>query len=150
MRNPIVLRTADDLSSLLLRVALGTVMLIHGANKLFPESMGGVGYAASVQGLEGAGLPVFVAWLVILTEFLGGLFAIIGFLTRAAAVGIGCVMVGAVLIVHRQFGFFMDWTGDKGGQGYEYHILAIAICVALALKGGGRWSIDGSIWSRDR
>jgi putative oxidoreductase len=149
MQSPIVQRATDDLATLLIRIALGTVMLLHGAQKLFPESLGGVGHEKTIEGLtQGAGVPYFVAWLVILTEFFGGLFVVVGFLTRAAAIGIGCVMVGAVLIVHLDHGFFMNWFGQKSGEGYEYHLLAIAMCAALAVKGGGRWSIDGSIWNR--
>ncbi len=51
-------------------------------------------------------------------------------------------MVVAVFTIHIHYGFFMNWYGQKKGEGFEYHILAIAIALALIIKGGGRWSVD--------
>ena len=52
-------------------------------------------------------------------------------LTRVSAAAIAIVMVGAIFAVHVQFGFFMNWFGAKSGEGFEYHLLAIGLAVAL-------------------
>jgi putative oxidoreductase len=54
------------------------------------------------------------------------------------------VMMVAITI-HSQFGFFANWTGTQKGEGIEYHILALAIAIALILRGGGKWSVDAAI-----
>ena len=64
---------------------------------------------------------------------------------RVAAFGIACVMLVAILTVHRPYGFFMNWFGNKKGEGFEFHLLALGIAIALILTGGGRWSIDALI-----
>jgi putative oxidoreductase len=51
----------------------------------------------------------------------------------------------AVILLHFKYGFFMNWFGKQQGEGFEYHILVIAIAIALMIKGAGRWSIDGLI-----
>jgi putative oxidoreductase len=62
-----------------------------------------------------------------------------------AAFGIACVMVVAVLTVHAKVGFFMNWFGTQKGEGFEFHLLAIGIAVALIIGGAGRWSLDALI-----
>jgi putative oxidoreductase len=51
-------------------------------------------------------------------------------------------MTGAIFIVHVPNGFFMNWFGQQAGEGFEYHLLAIGMAVALMITGGGRWSAD--------
>ena len=48
-------------------------------------------------------------------------------------------------MVHLQNGFFMNWSGSQQGEGFEFHILAIALALALMIKGGGKWSVDRAI-----
>ena len=57
-------------------------------------------------------------------------------------------MVGAVLMVHLPHGFFMNWFGQQAGEGYEYHLLVIGMCLALIVTGAGRWSLDKEIGDR--
>ena len=54
-------------------------------------------------------------------------------------------MVGAIFVVHLQNGFFMNWMGNQKGEGYEYHLLALAIAAALMLRGAGPFSVDRSL-----
>jgi putative oxidoreductase len=54
-------------------------------------------------------------------------------------------MAVAIFMVHLPNGFFMNWSGNQKGEGYEYHILAAAIAIALMIKGGGKLSVDGLI-----
>ena len=66
----------------------------------------------------------------------------LGLLGRVAAFGIGCVMVVAALMVSLPNGFFMNWTGNLKGEGYEYHLLAVAMALAVMVRGSGAWSLD--------
>lgn len=134
--------TDDDVGSLILRLALGVVMFPHGAQKLFGW-FGGYGFAGTMGWMtESLGIPAPFAFLAIMAESFGALFLIAGVLTRVAAFGIGGVMVVAALMVHLEYGFFMNWSGQQAGEGFEFHILAAAMALALVIKGAGRWSVD--------
>ena len=80
----------------------------------------------------------------ITAEFLGSIGLLIGFLGRVAAFGIATNMVVAIVLIHRHVGFFANWYGTQKGEGYEYHILAIIICLAIMIKGSGALSVDRS------
>jgi putative oxidoreductase len=54
-------------------------------------------------------------------------------------------MVVAVAMVHRHVAFFMNWSGQQKGEGYEFHVLMLAIMVVLMIGGGGAWSADGAL-----
>lgn len=143
---PRILRTDPELSTLLIRLGLGVVIFPHGAQKLL-GLFGGAGFGGTLDAFTGMGLPTVVGVLVILGEFLGSLALIVGFLSRVAATGIGIIMIGAAWM-HRANGFFMNWYGVKSGEGFEYHILALAICVALIIKGSGALSVDRVLYAR--
>jgi putative oxidoreductase len=135
-----LIRTTDDGVALLMRLVLGIVMFPHGAQKVLGW-FGGYGFSATLQGMSKM-LPSALVVLVMIAEFFGSLGLILGFLTRIAAFGIGCVMLGAVLTVHGKFGFFMNWSGKQPGEGFEYHLLALALAVAIMVRGGGSASVD--------
>jgi len=88
------------------------------------------------------GIPVPLAVLAIAAEFLGGLGLLVGFLARVGALGIITNMVVAILMVHSQVGFFINWSGNQKGEGFEFHLLAIALGLAVLVKGAGALSID--------
>ncbi|MES1210833.1 MAG: DoxX family protein, partial [Acidobacteriota bacterium] len=88
------------------------------------------------------GLPAAIVLLVMIAEFFGSLGLITGFLGRVSAFGIFCVMLGAIFTVHLPNGFFMNWMGNQKGEGFEYHLLAIGMALAVMVKGSGRFSID--------
>ncbi len=135
-------RTEGDVSGFVLRILAGVVFFPHGAQKALGW-FGGNGLSGTLQYFtQSMGLPWILAALVIAAEFLGSLGLILGFLTRVAAFGIFCVMVGAIITVHWQYGFFMNWQGAQAGEGYEYHLLAIAIMLVLMIRGGGAASVD--------
>jgi putative oxidoreductase len=137
-----IFNTGNDVALTTLRLVLGVVFFAHGAQKMLGW-FGGYGFHGTMGFLtHQAGLPAPVALLVICVEFFGGLGLIVGLLTRIAALGIGGEMIGAVLMVHLQNGFFMNWAGNQKGEGFEYHLLAIAISAALLLRGAGAFSID--------
>ena len=52
------------------------------------------------------------------------------------------VMLGAMVLVHGQHGFFLNWNGDQAGEGIQFHLLVLAVAVVLMVKGSGAWSID--------
>jgi putative oxidoreductase len=79
------------------------------------------------------------------TEMFGGLGLILGFLTRIPALGIAVEMVGAIFLVHLPNGFFMNWAGNQKGEGFEYHLLAIAVAATLLLRGAGAYSVDRAL-----
>jgi len=136
-----LLATSNSLPLAILRVTLGIVMFPHGAQKMLGW-FGGQGFAATMGGFEHQGIPAVFACLAILAEFLGGLGLIFGLLSRIAAFGILCNMVVAVLRVHASNGLFMNWTGTHKGEGFEYHLLAIAMAIVVMAAGAGAWSLD--------
>lgn len=139
-----LMRTDDDISRFLVRLFLGLVIFPHGAQKLLGW-FGGGGFSGTMQGMTGMGLPAVIVFLVILAEFFGSLGLIVGFLGRVAAFGILCVMLGAVFTVHLPNGFFMNWMGNQKGEGYEYHLLAIGMALAVIIGGSGAFSVDRAL-----
>ncbi|HEV2666855.1 MAG TPA: DoxX family protein [Blastocatellia bacterium] len=139
-----LIATNKDNISIILRLTLGAVMFPHGAQKVLGW-FGGGGFKATLQGMTGMGLPAAIVVTVMIAEFLGSLGLIFGFLTRLSALGILSVMLGAIFTVHQQYGFFMNWMGKQAGEGFEYHLLAIAIAIALLIRGGGAFSIDRAL-----
>ena len=134
-------RTPNDGTLTILRLVLGFVFLAHGAQKVLGW-YGGPGFSGTMRTFETVGIPPFLAFLAIAAEFLGGLGLIVGFLGRIAAFGIICNMVVATLTVHLNNGLFMNWTGQKTGEGFEYHLLALAIGLTILVRGSGALSID--------
>jgi putative oxidoreductase len=59
-------------------------------------------------------------------------------------------MRGAIFTTHIHVGFFMNWFGAQAGEGYEYHLLALALAVPLILRGAGAVSVDGLVAERLR
>jgi len=139
-----LMSTTDEVSFTVLRFVLGVVFFAHGAQKLLGW-FGGYGFHGTMGFFEHMGMPAPVAFLVICTEFFGGLGLIIGLLTRIAALGIGVEMIGAILMVHLPNGFFMNWFGNQKGEGFEYHLLVIAIAAALLIRGAGAFSADRAL-----
>ena len=139
-------KTDDNLTGLILRLTMGIVMFPHGAQKLLGW-FGGSGFSKTVEVFQSMmGIPTPVAYLVIIGESIGALGLIVGFATRFCAASIGIIMIGAAVMAHGEHGFFMNWFLVPGkGHGFEYHILAVGICAALLITGGGRFSADGAL-----
>jgi len=135
-------QTQDDFATMILRLCLGAVFFPHGMQKLLGW-FGGYGFSGTYESFTGSmGIPAIFAVLAILAEGLGSLGLLSGLLTRIAAFGITVNMIMAVYMVHFKNGFFMNWFGKQAGEGYEYHLLAIGIGIALVIRGGGKWSLD--------
>lgn len=121
---------------LFLRLALGTVFMAHGWDKL-------TGPLGTPEGFNiqswGWPYPVFWAWAVALVETFGGLMVIVGLFTRVAAILIGLVMLFAILKVRLSMGFV---------DGFEFEFSLLMIAIALALAGPGRLSVDDGVLGR--
>jgi len=134
--------TENDFATTMVRLVLGIVFFAHGAQKMLGW-FGGFGFHHTMGFFTQAmHIPAPFAFLAIAAEFFGGLGLIFGFLTRIAALGIFSNMLVAIAMVHHNFGLFMNWTGTQKGEGFEYHLLVIAISALLLIRGAGRASVD--------
>src|SRR5262249_48604426 len=125
------------------------VFFAHGAQKMLGW-FGGPGFSGTMQFFSQMGVPNLFAFLAVAAEFFGGLGLLVGFLGRVAALGIIIDMLVAVALVHLPNGFFMNWTGTQKGEGFEYHLLAIAVGLAVLIKGSGAMSVDRALTQRLR
>ena len=140
-----LIATDDNPATLILRLVLGVVFFAHGAQKMLGW-FGGYGFSGTMAYFTGpAHIPAVFAFLAIAAEFFGGLGLIFGFLTRIAAFGITVNMLVAIATVHHSYGFFMNWTGSQKGEGFEYHLLVLAITAYLIVRGAGAYSVDRAI-----
>jgi putative oxidoreductase len=134
--------TDDSGATAILRIVLGVIFFAHGAQKMLGW-FGGYGFSGTMGFFTGPmHIPAPLAFLAIAAEFFGGLGLIVGFLTRIAAFGIAANMVVAIAMVHSAFGFFMNWSGSQKGEGFEYHLLTLAMTAFLIVRGAGAFSVD--------
>jgi putative oxidoreductase len=137
-----ILHTESDSVLTIARVVLGFIFFVHGS-QLMLGWFGGQGLSGSMQFFtQQLGVPAIFALLAICAQFFGGLLLIFGLAGRVAALGIIGNMVVAVALVHWQFGLFMNWFGAQKGEGFEYHMLAIALGLVVVVRGSGALSLD--------
>ena len=134
---------AIDFALLLLRCALGGVMLAHGINHI----IGGGKIAGTGRWFESLGMRPgwFHAWLASLTEVGAGAMLVLGLLTPLACAGVLGVMLVALVTNHWKNGFFIF----RPGEGYEYVLTLIVVSLCLALLGSGKWSVDDALETTD-
>lgn len=143
-----LLATVNDNTLTLMRLVLGVVFFLHGCQKMLGW-FGGFGFSGTMQAFTGMmHIPAPLAFLAISAEFFGGLGLILGLLARVAALGIAVNMIVAVAMVHAQNGPFMNWLGNQKGEGYEYHLLALALAIPIMIRGAGAISVDGALASK--
>ncbi|HUH59224.1 MAG TPA: DoxX family protein [Candidimonas sp.] len=124
----------DDLGKLVLRLALGIFILLHGISKL----LNGVG---GIEGmLVAQGLPAFFAWGAYIGEVIAPLLVIFGIYTRLGGLLIVANMVVAIMLAHSKQLFTL---ASSGGWSLELQGMFLATAVAIALLGAGRYSIGG-------
>jgi putative oxidoreductase len=137
-----IFKTNENTAATIIRIVLGVILFPHGAQKLLGW-FGGYGFDGTMGFMTGtAGLPWILAFLVIILEFFGALALIFGFATRIVSVGIIALFTGIIFTSHASNGFFMNWSGQLPGEGYEYHLLVIGMSLALLVSGAGKWSVD--------
>jgi putative oxidoreductase len=138
-----ILATDSSWVPTLARIILGIIFFAHGSQKVFGW-FGGPGLRQTLRTLtEGLGLPTIIALSAVGSEFVGGVALILGFLARIGALVIVINMLAAIFMVHGKYGLFMNWFGDRKGNGIEYHLLAIALAIVIIAKGAGACSLDG-------
>ena len=119
-----------------IRLALGAVMIGHGAQKVL-GSFSGPGFEKFVAGTTPFGFmkPTWL-WLgaAALSELVGGLLIVLGFLTRVGAFFVACTMLTAVIGVH--------WGSFFAPKGFEYAMSLLGMALALLISGGGMASVD--------
>ena len=126
----------------ILRITLGGIMLPHGLQKMF-GLFGGYGFKSTVDFFtKSMNLPWLIAVLIVLAEFFGSALLLAGLGSRLCAIVFIVIMIGAIITTNYSNGLFMNWFGNQKGEGIEYHLLVIAICVTILLVGSGKFSID--------
>lgn len=124
-------------SPLALRVPIGIILMAHGSQKLFGW-FGGYGLEGTGQWMASIGLEpgVLMAFMAGSAEFFGGLFLLLGLLTRPAAVVTAFTLIVAIFSVHIDNGLFMS------NNGYEFGLALLAATVSLAVSGSGKLALD--------
>lgn len=131
----------------LTRMVVGFVVLSHGVQKLFGW-FGGYGFEGTMGFFTNTiGLPYAFGVLIIIAETFGMLALIAGLFTRFLSIAMALIMLGAIFTTHGQFGYYMNWSGALKGEGFEFHILLIALSLVNAVNGAGAWSLD-TIWGK--
>jgi len=137
-----LLATPNDPTLTLARLILAVIFFAHGSQKMF-GFFGGRGVSGTIDIFQQTmGIPAPLTILAMTAEVFGALGLFLGLLTRIAALGVLIVMLVAPFANHLYPNFFMNWTGRQMGEGFEYHLLAIALIVSLLVRGGGAFSLD--------
>jgi len=123
---------SKDVGILMLRFAVGGLMLFHGVAKMIH------GHGAIIVMLSQRGLPSFLWLLVPLTEIVAPLFLILGLFTRISSLGIVLLMICTIFLA---FGLGAFAIGEHGGLVAELNLLFLSSALALIFTGGGRYSI---------
>ena len=113
------------------RIALGTILLAHGALKVFVFTIPG-----TVGFFESLGLPASAAYLTIFGEVVGGTFLLLGIYSRLTALLSLPILAGAAW-VHLGNG----WLFSNQGGGWEFPVLLIVLAVVVAIQGAGSFAI---------
>ena len=144
----ILFNNSFNYAPLALRLLLGFVLFPHGAQKLVGW-FGGFGFAGSMSYFtKDVGLPWIVGFIVIIIEFFGPIFLVLGLATRIWSLGILAIMTGIIITTFNDY-FFMNWFGSQKAEGYEFFLLAIGMALSMVVSGAGKYSIDAIISKKD-
>ncbi|MCF7886049.1 MAG: DoxX family protein [Candidatus Marinimicrobia bacterium] len=129
-------KNKTDKVLLLLRIVLGLIFIAHGSQKLL-GIFGGSGISGTISMLKSMGffLPTILAWILALSEFLGGFGIILGVFPRVSSALIAFAMLVAMVKVHLPNGFF-----NMNG-GIEFFLLMIAVAISIIILGAGKYSL---------
>jgi putative oxidoreductase len=144
-------RTTRDPVVAAVRLTVALVLFPHGAQHVLGW-FGGYGFAGTFGWMTGTlGFPAAQAVVALLTEIAAPVALLVGAGGRLAALGVVGLMLGA-LSTHLANGFFMNWFGTlpAGREGFEYHLLMIALALVIVVRGSGAWSLDGRLAGRPR
>ncbi|MEO1050159.1 MAG: DoxX family protein [Bacteroidota bacterium] len=131
-----IIERKPDLLPLILRISLGIVFIPKGFELV-------LNYHDSLDWLTtGAlGLPAYFAYAVIVIEFYGALFLVVGLSSRIMAASIGLLVIGTIPY-HIFSGLSIDWVGETVGYGLEFQLLIVGIIAVLMITGSGKLSLD--------
>jgi putative oxidoreductase len=138
-----VLATDAAAAPTVARLALAAVLFPHGAQHALGW-FGGYGFSGTFQWMTATlGFPAPLAALAIVVELLAPIALLFGVAGRPAALGLFGLMVGAAS-THLEHGFFMNWFGalKAGAEGFEYHLVVMALAAVVAIAGSGALSLD--------
>lgn len=138
-----LLATDASTAPLAARVALGLILFPHGAQHALGW-FGGYGFSGTLGWMTGPlGFPAPLAAVGIVTELVAPLVLIAGAGGRIAA-GLLFVHMAFAASTHLENGFFMNWFGalKPGAEGFEYHLLTMALALVVVIAGSGRFSLD--------
>ena len=140
-----LMSTPNDPTLTLARIILAIIFFAHGSQKMF-GFFGGRGVSGTIEIFQQAmGIPAPLTILAMTAEVFGAVGLFLGLFSRIAALGVLVVMIVAPFANHLYPNFFMNWQGRQMGEGYEYHLLAIALIVGVLVRGGGALSIDRAL-----
>jgi putative oxidoreductase len=143
-----LVQTRADLTLTLARIVLSLIFLGHGTQKMFGW-FGGLGFDRTLDVFQQTmGIPAPLTVMAMTAEVFGGLGLLVGLLTRVAAAGVLVVMIVAPLANGLYVRFFMNWQGRNPGEGFEYHLLAIALILVVLVHGAGALSLDRVLATR--
>ncbi|NJB72336.1 putative oxidoreductase [Saonia flava] len=143
-----LLTTNPSIGFSIARSTLGLVVFPHGAQKLL-GLFGGYGYSSTMDFFTTQmGLSGIIAFSIIMIEFFGSISLILGFISRFWALSLAGMFMGIIYTTQLEHGFFMNWFGDKAGEGYEYSLLIIGLALTIIVNGSGKWSIDNLIYKK--
>ena len=136
------IETPNDPLLSVLRLTLGVIFFAHGAQQTL-GLFGGYGFAGTMNFFTTTmHIPPPLAFVAIMAQFVGGIALILGLASRLAAFSIAVNMLVAIAMVHAHYGLFMNWFGTQKGEGFEYHLLAIAVALPIIIRGSGAFSLD--------
>jgi putative oxidoreductase len=143
-----LLATSPDFTLTVARVILAIIFFAHGSQKAFGW-FDGPGFDNALEIFQTTmGIPPALTMFVMFTELAGSIGLALGLLARIAAFGVMMLMMVAPFVNGLYPQFFMNWTGRFMHEGYEYHLLAIALSLGVMVRGGGAWSVDGELTGR--
>ncbi len=144
----LLLRTTPDLTLTIARFVLAAIFFGHGAQKAFGW-FGGPGFDNAIAIFQNTmGIPAPLTIFVMFTELTAAVGMALGLLSRVAALGLLGLMIVAPFANGLYPQFFMNWTGKFPHEGYEYHLLAIALILTILTRGGGAMSVDAKLSRR--
>jgi putative oxidoreductase len=126
-----------DIALLLVRIVVGSTFVMHGLQKVF-GFFGGSGLAGFTNWLSTLGIPIWLGTIAAYVELLGGISVLLGIIPELGALGLACMMIGAIYLVHGDKGYFGQ------NNGFEYPLNLLLLCLAIIIGGAGRfclWSL---------
>ena len=132
-----------ELAWLVVRLTAGGMLLVHGIQKVMPVAQKGLtatvaAFAAGSMARRGIEPAIPAAYAVFCIETVGALLIMLGLFTRFAAAAAAIELAVVVFVAHWSNGF--GWTSARGG--WEYPLFWGLILFAIALRGGGPYSLD--------